>query len=359
MRISRNVLFSLLASIIAGLPATAQTTWSFAVSGDSRNCGDVVMPAIAKSARAQNVAFYWHLGDYRAIYRFDQDYWQTHQTPDPRAMNIAAYQQNAWGDFITNQLKPFGSTPVFLAIGNHELIPPKTRAEYLVEFADWLDSPTIREQRSRDNAEDRAVRSYYHWIKDGIDFITLDNASPDEFDSAQLNWVKSVFTRDAEDTSVRALVVGMHEALPQSISADHSMDQSAQGETSGRQVYQWLLAFKQKSAKPVYVLASHSHFFMEGIFNTDFWHQNGGVLLGWIIGTAGAERYALPPNSSGAKAAKTHVYGYMTGTVTQSNDDPIHFTFHELAESDVPQDVVARYTSTLVHDCWVNNPPTK
>ena len=47
--------------------------WSFAVSGDSRNCGDIVMPAIAKSAHADNAAFYWHLGDFRALYAPDED----------------------------------------------------------------------------------------------------------------------------------------------------------------------------------------------------------------------------------------------------------------------------------------------
>lgn len=52
--------------------------WRFAVSGDSRNCGDVVMPAIAKKAREDSASFYWHLGDFRAIYDFDQDFRQTH-----------------------------------------------------------------------------------------------------------------------------------------------------------------------------------------------------------------------------------------------------------------------------------------
>ncbi|MFZ0036745.1 MAG: hypothetical protein WAK91_04955, partial [Candidatus Acidiferrales bacterium] len=45
----------------------------FAVSGDSRDCGDVVMPAIAIKALAQQPAFYWHLGDFRKIYDFDED----------------------------------------------------------------------------------------------------------------------------------------------------------------------------------------------------------------------------------------------------------------------------------------------
>ena len=78
--------------------------------------------------------------------------------------------------------QPFGSIPVFLALGNHELIPPKTRDQALLQFADWFDAPEIREQRLRDDPHDHAVRAYYHWMKDGIDFITLDNASPDEFD---------------------------------------------------------------------------------------------------------------------------------------------------------------------------------
>ena len=313
------------------------------------------MPAIAKRARADNAQFYWHLGDFRAIYRFDQDYWETHHPADPRATNITAYLEGAWRDFIDNQLAPFAPMPVYLAIGNHELIPPKTRDELVAQFSDWLDTPAIREQRLRDDLHDHDVHTWYHWVKDGIDFITLDNASPDEFDARQMRWLDALLKRDATNASVRAVVVGMHEALPQSISSNHSMDQSPQGEQSGQQVYQWLLKFKQDSQKPVYVLASHSHYYMDGIFNTEFWRTHGGVLPGWIIGTAGAERYALPPNAADAKQAKTHVYGYLLATVTSSTDNPISFDFRELQESDVPADVVSRYSSELVHDCWANN----
>ncbi len=145
-----------------------------------------------------------------------------------------------------------------------------------------------------------------------------------------MKWIQGVLKRDQADASVRALILGMHEALPESISKDHSMNQSAQGEESGRKVYQWLLDFKQQSSKPVYVLASHSHFYMDGIFNTEYWRSHGGVLPGWIIGTAGAERYVLPPNAKDAKAAKAHVYGYLLATVSGSKEDPVHFDFHEL-----------------------------
>lgn len=313
------------------------------------------MPAIASGVRADNAAFYWHLGDYRAIYRFDQDYWQLHPPPNPNAASITTYLANAWQDFIENELVPFGSVPVYLTFGNHELVPPKTREQLVAQFADWLDAPQIREQRLTDDPHDYTIKGYYHWLKDGMDFVSLDNASPDEFDAKQMKWLQALLNRDQKDGSVRAVIVGMHEALPESISKGHSMNQSPEGEESGRRVYQWLLEFKQRSHKPVYVLASHSHFYMEGIFNTEYWRTHGGVLPGWIIGTAGAERYALPANAKDAKAAKTHVYGYLLGTVSASKEDPVHFEFQELKESDVPPEVVARFTSEFVHTCWAGN----
>ncbi len=42
--------------------------------------------------------------------------------------------------------------PVFLSIGNHEVIPPKTRDEFVLAFADWLNGPAVREQRISDEA---------------------------------------------------------------------------------------------------------------------------------------------------------------------------------------------------------------
>ena len=74
----RNLLLAL--GILLGVTmypesSYAQRTgaWSFAVSGDSRNCGDIVMPGIAAGVFADQAKFYWHLGDYRANYDFDQD----------------------------------------------------------------------------------------------------------------------------------------------------------------------------------------------------------------------------------------------------------------------------------------------
>ena len=79
-------------------PASGES-WKFAVSGDSRNCGDIVMPAIAQGVRQDGAAFYWHLGDYRAIYTFDEDWRQLHPNG-----TVSDYLTGAWPDFIQHQL---------------------------------------------------------------------------------------------------------------------------------------------------------------------------------------------------------------------------------------------------------------
>jgi hypothetical protein len=326
--------------------------WSFVVSGDSRNCGDVVMPGIAAGVKRQGASFYWHLGDFRAIYTFDEDL--QHQ-PEyiAKPLNISSYEEHAWDDFIESQIVPFGPVPVFLGIGNHDTIPPKTREQYDIQFADWLDSPVLRAQRLHDDPHDHKIRTYYHWIEGGVDFISLDNATDDQFDSNQLHWLQKVLQADSADPEIHTIVAGMHEALPESISSNHSMNQSPQGTESGRRVYLSLLRVQGDAHKHVYVLASHSHYYMDGIFNTDYWRANGGVLPGWIIGTAGAVRYALPPNAKDARAAETNVYGFLTGTVQP--DGEIGFAFPRLNESDIPAAIAERYTPQFVHWCFAEN----
>jgi hypothetical protein len=136
-------------------------TWQFAVSGDSRNCGDVVMPGIAAQVLEKHAAFYWHLGDFRRIYDFDED--MQHQAEHrAKPLTIIDYENAAWDDFLQNQIEPFGALPVFLGIGNHETIPPKTRAEFITQFADWLDAPLLRAQRLSDDPRDHRLRAYYH-----------------------------------------------------------------------------------------------------------------------------------------------------------------------------------------------------
>jgi len=337
-------------------PNDSTKTWSFAVSGDSRNCGNVIMPAIAADAIKHNVAFYWHLGDLRKISGPDQDFIEE-RTQQGKATDLADYEKHAWDDFVENQIKPWGDTPFFLGIGNHETTPPKTRALFVARFRKYLNRPELKQQRLKDDPGAIQPRTYFHWIRDGIDFIYLDNATGDQFGPEQMKWIEGVLTRDGKDESIRTIVVGMHEALPESISANHGMNEYPSGIETGRRVYQMLLKTQNESHKLVYVLASHSHFFMEGIFNTAYWKANGGELPGWIVGTAGAERYPLPPASGDARGAKTNVYGYLVATVNPEGQPPgtIKFKFEELKEDSIPADVLQRFTKPFVHECFEGN----
>jgi hypothetical protein len=353
--IKSAVLMALLVSAaIAQTRRHQQNTsdWKFAVSGDSRNCGDVVMPSIAAGAAKNKAAFYWHLGDLRAIYGIDEDY---QDSPEHRGKTIQkdAYLNDAWDDFIRNQIAPFGSMPVFVGIGNHETTPPKTREEFAAKFAKWLDSAPLKTQRLADDPHDTALTTYFHWIQGGVDFIYLDNATLDQFSPKQVAWLEGILERASANPEVRAVVAGMHAALPDSVAFGHSMSDWLIGVESGRRVYNNLLDFKKKTGKNVYLLASHSHFFMSGIFNSEYWAAHGGELPGWIVGTAGAVRYALPPDAGRAKEARTKVYGYLLGTV--HHDGKIDFKFEEIKKSDTPSAVTSRYTSQFVDFCFDKN----
>jgi hypothetical protein len=345
--------------------------WNFVVSGDSRNCGDVVMPAVAQGAAQNNAAFYWHLGDLRATYDFDEDILKVAEL-QKKKLRISDYVGDGkaigeWDDFKQNQMSPFGKIPFFVGIGNHEIYFPQSRERFTKYFADSLDSPWLKEQRlfdlqkhsTAENPQDSGPKTYFHWIMSGVDFIYLDNASPEEFDADQVKWFETVLRDDREkESGIDTVVVGMHAALPNSLAKGHSMDDSADGLKSGEQIYKDLLDL-QKNGKKVYVLASHSHFYMKGIFNTEYWSENGGELQGWIIGTAGAVRYRLPDKkfTDRAKEAKTDVYGYLLATVAPGG--AIDFKFQEFAEKDIPKEIVDHYSADFVHWCFVENKKMK
>jgi len=324
--------------------------WKFAVSGDSRNCGDIVMPAIVQSVKSSGAEFYWHLGDFRAIYNFDEDIVPPRELNLPsKPLTIQNYENRAWPDFIEHQLAPFGDLPVQLALGNHETILPATREKALLQFADWFDSPAIREQRLKDDPRDHMLRAYYHWVQHSVDFITLDNASTDQFDRAQLRWIHALLARDEKSSEIRTIIVGMHEALPGSIGESHSMSESPQGAVSGREVYEALWHAREAAHKNVYVIASHSHFYMPDVFQTAAW--KGKVLPGWIVGTAGAVRYRLPKDAP--PEAKTNVYGYLTGTVAP--DGTIQMSFVQLDLGQIERAVGGKYAPELVRWCYEQN----
>ncbi len=337
------------------LPVLAQNppapVWKFAVSGDSRNCGDIVMPAIASGVLKSGASFYWHLGDFRAIYDFDED-----MAPPAKLqlnaphLTIADYLTKAWSDFIDRQLQPFGSLELFLGIGNHETIYPKTREAWVTQFESYLNSPRLRAQRERDK-DAAGARPYYHWImNDAVDFISLDNASGNTFDPAQLAWIKARVADDQKSRSITTVVVGMHEALPGSKGMSHSMCDAPSGVEAGREVYN-LLWNLQQSGKKVYLLASHSHFVMDDVYNTPYWQNK--VLPGWIVGTAGAVRYRLPPGVPTATIARTDVYGYLLATVM--SDGTIRFEFKDLSLNDLRVANAGKTPDSLVGWCYAEN----
>jgi hypothetical protein len=279
-------------------------TWYFAVSGDSRDCGDLIVPKIARAIaedRDHPAAFYWHLGDFRRMYGPDCDVvkrthpdWDCKKRPEdqlgPEEMNH--YLDTAWDDFIERQVRPFAPTPVYLGIGNHELGAGRTRTEFERKFQPWLTSGPIHNQRVReanDHFYSTEGTTYYHFVQGGVDFIYLDNASPGSFSADQIQWLEKVLSRDKINAEIKAIVVGMHAALPFSRQRGHAMDASCQGLCSGQQVYDLLYRTQKLGEKRVYVFTSHSHLFVDRLFETP--EHEGQVLAGWLVGTAGAEQY--------------------------------------------------------------------
>jgi len=320
--------------LLTAFSATAQgappaTSWSFAVSGDSRNCGDVVMPAIAAAVRARSVRFYWHLGDLRFIRDFDADYRQLH----PHT-TIAEYLADAWLDFQRNQIEPFGDLPFFLGIGNHEVLPPKTREEFLVTFADWLDAPMVREQRLRDDPHDHRLRTYYHWSMEGIDFINLDNASTEQFDAAQLQWLRELLARDGPDRGVRAVVVGMHEALPGSFAHEHGMEMSRSSRRRGAM-----------STRSCLHCARASRCTCSPRTRTSSWR-------GFSTRPTGASMAACCRDGSSVPPVRCVM---RSPPMCRRADSPIQFEFHEVGRAAVPPAVVGRFGESLIRQCFEEN----
>jgi hypothetical protein len=335
--------------------------WRFIASGDSRNCGDIVLPTIAAHSARFAPSFYWHMGDLRAISKVDEDM-AFAAAVNGQFLNCAQYLSRAWPDFIEHQIGAFGKTPFYVGIGNHEVVPPKDELQFRRQFATWLDQPAIHNQREKEEADSKgkpsaqsekeAPSSYYHWLQGKVDFIYLDNAS-DEFAPEQLVWLAGVLERDKANSDVKSVVVGMHESLPDSIANHHSMGDSKNPNVrpSGEQAYKLLLDFRDQTHKPVYVLSSHSHFYMENIYDTPELKKKGQPLPGWIVGTGGAQRYKLPANAP--PTAKQDVYGYLIGTV--ASDGTIQFMFQQVYESDVPAATRGEYPPTLVHWCFAHN----
>ncbi len=347
-----------LMSLLSHAQRDHESTWSFAVSGDSRNCGDVVMPAIASNARSHDIEFYWHLGDFRAGTAPDED-----MQNSGHKLTQAEYRKAAWDDFLKHEMAPFASIPVHLVIGNHELyLHGNTAADkelshqaFITKFSKWIGG---------------SKTAYYHWNQRNVDFISLDNSFDAGFDDAQMAWLEQVLKDDEADAALKAVVVGMHRALPNSLACGHSMngdpyssaEDNRKSLESGRRAYEDLWELQNTTHKRVYLIASHSHFYVQDLFNTEYWKNkhslplNDGktenVLTGVLVGTAGARRYRLPDSLPPNTLALTYAYGYVLATVHESG--AIDFKFEQLVDRDVPVDVRDEYKG-LLDFCFLSN----
>jgi len=106
--------------------------WSFVVSGDFANCGNVIMPAIARWRREKRRSFYWHLGDLRPSISLTKT---ISMSPSIAAVQWIEmlYLKDAWIDFIKNQLAIFGSTRS-LSAWQPRNNAAKTRDQFIVSL---------------------------------------------------------------------------------------------------------------------------------------------------------------------------------------------------------------------------------
>jgi len=112
---------------------------------------------VNNSDRDHNYFLQMYLGDFRAIYKVDEDMEHAAKTP----YTVSNYLSAAWPDFIRYQISSFSPTPFFLAIGNHETVL-RNRGDFVSQFGDWLTRPEIVQQRLADDPNDHAIKAYYH-----------------------------------------------------------------------------------------------------------------------------------------------------------------------------------------------------
>ena len=165
-------------------------------------------------------------------------------------LTIDQYHAIEWQDFMDNQMAPFGSIPFLVGIGNHEVVFPKTRVEFLSKFEPWLDTPPLRAQR-REGHPGRlpTSRRYFHWIDRGIVVLLSSTTRRSTCSTTtQLAWFERALARDVADPSITTIVAGMHKPLPDGYNFDHSMNESPKSTETGRRVYADLL--KARDERP-------------------------------------------------------------------------------------------------------------
>jgi len=198
----------------------ADGAWRFIVSGDSRNCGDVVMPTIAAHSAQFAPSFYWHLGRSAGDLAKLMKTWRSQRRTTARCWP-ATLIRDAPGPISLRTRLLLSAACVLRWHWQSRSHPAQNGGGFQAQFYDWLDQPAIQRQRLKDQ-EPGQPEPYYHWIQGGVDFIYLDNAA-NFFSEEQISWLAHRLDSAKSNSEVKSVVVGMHESLPDSIGNAHSM----------------------------------------------------------------------------------------------------------------------------------------
>lgn len=224
-------------------------TVRYIAGGDARDDLSHVLPWAFAEAKKRHATAFLFLGDMELTPQLDGHFEKILQDLDP--------------------------IPFYPTIGNHEV---KQLGRFEVEKAEmtrrflsnFLGTPRTP---AKSALGDRVT--YSVTLPGGLHFIALDNVSQKGFGAAQLAWLAADLEQARRDPSVRAIVVGMHEALALNGATHHSMDDD--GEVGAADSAAALALFQK--AHVDLILASHEH---------GYWDYEQGGIHSIITGGLGA-----------------------------------------------------------------------
>ena len=214
---------------VAGTPS-----WRFAVSGDSRNCGDVVMPAIAAGVKQIRRRVLLAPRRFAPISAMRTKTFASSPSISPRPLTKTEYPGIAWDDFTQNQMAAFGDTPFYLGIGNHDTVAPEDHAAFVARFSEQLDLPNLRAQRLKDDPSDLAAEDVLPLDRARRGLSSIWTTRTETSSSAdQVAWLEKTLNRDLPILRFARLWWACTRRFPESLSSNHAMDDSKAAREAG------------------------------------------------------------------------------------------------------------------------------
>src|SRR6202012_1232789 len=89
---------------------------------------------------------------------------------------------------------------------------------------------------------------------------------------------------------------------------------------------------------------------------TAAWQAKGGVLPGWLIGTAGAEHYSVPPEGKSFTTWAENEYGDAVGRVTPGGGaHSIDVQFVPVKSKDLDSGATSEFGADAIDFCFSGN----